>query len=177
MHVRIHIEKRDRRIFCIASDLSYKRKKWHRVAFTLIELLIVLVIIATLMGVGMPMYQNQLERARIMVAISDIKTMQERIKDFLFEERRMPDILKEVPGAKSSDPWGNPYEYLRIEGNRDVAKFLWKKDRFLVPINTDYDLYSKGRDGDTAQKLKDEESWDDIIHANDGLFVGLVSKF
>lgn len=177
MHVRIHIQKRGRRVLCIVSDLSYKRKKWHRVAFTLIELLIVLAIIATLMGVGMPMYQNQLERARTMVAISDIRTMQERIKDFLFEERRMPDTLTEVPGSKRIDPWGNPYAYLRIEGNRDVAKHLWRKDQWEIPVNTDYDLYSLGKDGDTAQKFRDEESWDDIIRASDGTYVGMVSKY
>ena len=177
MHVKIHIQKRGCTVFCIVPDLSYQRKKWHRVAFTLIELLIVLAIIATLMGVGMPLYQNQLERAKTMVSISDVRTMQERIKDFLFENRRLPDILTEVPGAKRIDPWGNPYEYLRIEGNRDVAKFKWRKDRFLVPINTDYDLYSMGKDGDSHQKLKNEESWDDILRANDGTFVGLVSEF
>ena len=177
MHVKIHIQKRGRRILCIVPDLSYKRKKWHRVAFTLIELLIVLAIIATLMGVGMPLYQNQLERARMMVAISDIRSMNERIKDFLFEERRMPDTLTEVPGAKRIDPWGNPYEYLRIEGNRDVAKHIWRKDQWEIPVNTDYDLYSIGRDGDTAQTFNDEESWDDIIRANDGVYVGLVSEY
>lgn len=177
MHVRIHIQKRGRRVSCIVSDVSYKRKKWHRVAFTLIELLIVLAIIATLMGVGMPLYQNQLERARVMVAVADIQTMNERIKDFLFEERRMPDTLTEVPGAKRLDPWGNPYEYLRIEGNRDVAKHVWRKDQWLIPVNTDYDLFSMGKDGVTHQKFSKEESWDDIIRCNDGTYVGMVSKF
>lgn len=177
MHVKIHIQKRDRRVFCIASDLSYKRKKWHRVAFTLIELLIVLAIIATLMGVGMPLYQNQLERARVMVAISDIKTMQERIKDFLFEERRMPDTLTEVPGSKRLDPWGNPYVYLNIEAGAPGIASQWRSDRFLVPINTDYDLFSKGKDGDSAKSLQRRESWDDIIRANNGTFVGAGSEF
>ncbi|MEE9502844.1 MAG: prepilin-type N-terminal cleavage/methylation domain-containing protein [Candidatus Aminicenantaceae bacterium] len=177
MHVRIHIQKRGRTVSCIVPGLSYKRKQWHRVAFTLIELLIVLAIIATLMGVGMPLYQNQLERARIMVAVSDIESMKERIKDFLFEERRMPDNLTEVPGAKRQDPWGSPYEYLRIEGNRDVAKFIWRKDQWEIPVNTDYDLFSLGKDGVTAQKFRDEESWDDIIRCNDGTYVGLVSDY
>ena len=177
MHVRVHIQKRGRTVFCIVPDLSYQRKKWHRVAFTLIELLIVLAIIATLMGVGMPMYQNQLERARVMVAISDIRTMKERIKDYLFEEMRLPDTLLEVPGAKRLDPWGNPYEYLNIEAGGPGIASKWRQDRFLKPINSDYDLYSKGRDGDSAPKLKKKESWDDILRANDGEFVGLASKF
>jgi general secretion pathway protein G len=112
-----------------------------------------------------------------MVAVADIQTMKERIKDFLFEERRMPDTLTEVPGAKRLDPWGNPYEYLRIEGNRDVAKHIWRKDQWLIPVNTDYDLYSMGKDGVTEQKFSKEESWDDIIRCNNGTYVGMVSKF
>ncbi len=177
MHEKIHIQKRGRTVFCIVPDLRYKRKKWHRVAFTLIELLIVLAIIATLMGVGMPLYQNQLERARIMVAISDIRTMQERIKDFLFEERRLPDTLTEVPGAKRTDPWGNPYEYLNIEGGGKAAMGDARLDKFNVPINTDYDLYTKGRDGDSKKPLMNKASWDDILRANNGAFVGVASEF
>ncbi len=177
MHVRIHIQKRGRTIFCIVPSLSYKRKKWHRVAFTLIELLIVLAIIATLMGVGMPLYQNQLERARIMVAISDIKTMQERIKDFLFENRRLPDTLTEVPGAKRLDPWGNPYEYLNIEAGGKRVKGKARLDKFNVPVNTDYDLFSKGKDGDSKKPLMNKVSWDDILRANNGAFVGVASEF
>ena len=177
MHVKIHIQKRGRRVLCIVPDLSYKRKKWHRVAFTLIELLIVLAIIATLMGVGMPLYQNQLERARIMVAIADIRTMQERIKDYLFEERRLPDTLTEVPGAKRIDPWGNPYEYLNIEGGGKEAKGKARLDKFNVPLNTDYDLYTKGRDGESKKPLMNKVSWDDILRANNGAFVGVASEF
>jgi len=177
MHVKIHIQKRGRRVLCIVPDLSYKRKKWHRVAFTLIELIIVLAIIATLMGIGMPLYQNQLERARIMVAISDVRTMQERIKDYLFEERRLPDTLTEVPGAKRIDPWGNPYEYLNIEGGGPGAKGKARLDKFNVPINTDYDLFSKGRDGDSKKPLMNKVSWDDILRANNGTFVGVASEF
>ncbi len=177
MHEKIHIQKRGRTVFCIVPDLRYKRKKWHRVAFTLIELLIVLAIIATLMGVGMPLYQNQLQRARIMVAISDIRSMKERIKDYLFENMRLPDTLTEVPGSKRLDPWGNPYEYLNIEAGGPGIASIWRTDRFFVPINTDYDLYSKGKDGDSAKGLQRRESWDDILRANNGSFVGVASKF
>ena len=177
MQVKIHIQYRGRTVFSVHIDKSPLKKKWHRVAFTLIELIIVLAIVGTLMSVGMPLYKGQLERARVMVCISDIKNMQERIKDFIFEERRLPDTLVEVPGAKRLDPWGNPYEYLRIEGNRDVAKNFWRKDRFLVPINNEYYLYSKGRDGQSEKQLHKDVSHDDIIRANDGIFVGKASEF
>ena len=52
-----------------------------------------------------------------------------------------------------------------------------RKDRFLVPINSDYDLYSMGRDGDTKTPLTAKASHDDVIRCNDGEFVGLAYKF
>lgn len=52
-----------------------------------------------------------------------------------------------------------------------------RKDRFLVPINSDYDLYSKGRDGESVAPLTAKKSHDDVIRANDGTFVGLAVNF
>ncbi len=52
-----------------------------------------------------------------------------------------------------------------------------RKDRFLHPINSDYDLYSMGKDGRTTEALTAKMSHDDIIRANDGGFVGLASQF
>jgi len=52
-----------------------------------------------------------------------------------------------------------------------------RKDRFLVPINSDFDLYSMGKDRDTVAPLTAKVSQDDIVRANDGAFVGLASEF
>ncbi|MSR24620.1 MAG: hypothetical protein EXR96_05970 [Nitrospiraceae bacterium] len=52
-----------------------------------------------------------------------------------------------------------------------------RKDRFLVPINSDYDLYSMGPDGQSSQPLTVPVSMDDIIHASDGAYVGLAENF
>lgn len=52
-----------------------------------------------------------------------------------------------------------------------------RKDRFLRPINTFYDLYSIGRDGQTVEPLTAGPSQDDVIRANDGAFVGLGKHF
>ena len=53
----------------------------------------------------------------------------------------------------------------------------FRKDRFLVPINTDFDLYSMGADGASVGPLTSAVSRDDIVRANDGGFVGLASDF
>ena len=52
-----------------------------------------------------------------------------------------------------------------------------RKDKWLVPINSLYDLYSTGRDGETTPPLSAKASWDDIIMANDGAFIGLAKEF
>lgn len=52
-----------------------------------------------------------------------------------------------------------------------------RKDRFLHPINSDYDLYSMGKDGESLEPLTAKKSHDDVIRANDGSFVGLAVEF
>jgi general secretion pathway protein G len=52
-----------------------------------------------------------------------------------------------------------------------------RKDRFLHPLNTDYDLYSMGADGKTSAPLTAKASHDDIIRANDGQYIGVAANF
>jgi general secretion pathway protein G len=52
-----------------------------------------------------------------------------------------------------------------------------RKDRFLHPLNTDYDLYSTGADGKTKAPLAAKDSQDDIIRANDGAYIGVAANF
>ena len=52
-----------------------------------------------------------------------------------------------------------------------------RKDKNLVPINTDYDLYSKGPDGKSVTPLTANSSRDDIIRANNGAYVGEAEDY
>ena len=49
------------------------------------------------------------------------------------------------------DPWGNPYGYLNL-GDKNANGHA-RKDHSLVPINTDFDLYSMGPDGRSSPPL------------------------
>lgn len=69
--------------------------------------------------------------------------------------------------------WGNPYEYLDL--TLRVGKS--RRDGKLKPINSDFDLYSRGQDGDSKGNLDSKESLDDIVRAFDGHFINLDSKF
>jgi len=76
------------------------------------------------------------------------------------------------------DPWGNPYQYLNLSDPtiKDI-KGKARKDRNLVPINSDYDLYSTGKEWMSASPLTAKGSHDDIVRAGNGRFVGKASDF
>jgi len=149
------------------------RKDWCR-GFTIIELLIVIAMIATLTAIGIPVYANALNNAQVTKAIADIRTFEKEIAVYHLFNGRVPDSLAAIGRANWRDPYGNPYEFLKIP-NKGVGKA--RKDQMLVPLNSDYDLYSKGRDGLSKLPLTPPQSHDDIVRAADGGFVGLASEF
>ncbi len=142
--------------------------------FTVVELLVVLAIVTTLAALGTPIYSNALDNARVAKAVADIRVVEKEIQVFHLFSGMLPNSLADVGRDTFSDPYGNPYEYLNIV---TAGKGKSRKDRFLVPLNSDFDLYSKGKDGDSVSALTAKQSWDDIVRANDGGFVGLASKY
>ena len=138
--------------------------------FTLVELLIVLAIIGTLAGLAVPMYLGHREKLRGEEVVADIRRIELKVTQYVSERDVPPPSLNDLPGITRKDPWGRNYEYLRIMGNPSPGGV--RKDRNLHPINSDYDLYSRGRDGATSQNLQHPASKDDIIRANNGRFVG-----
>ena len=88
---------------------------------------------------------------------------------------KYPQSLAEVGYANRLDPWGSPYQYLNVQTAKGKGQL--RKDRFVVPINTDYDLYSMGKDGKSVPPLTAKASRDDIIRANNGAYIDLASEF
>ncbi|MBK8231969.1 MAG: prepilin-type N-terminal cleavage/methylation domain-containing protein [Candidatus Eisenbacteria bacterium] len=147
-----------------------------RSGLTLIELSLAMAVFAVLATMGVIAYQSSLERARVVEVIGDIQEMSSDIEDYYVVERTMPESLAEVGYDEPLDPWGNPYQYLPIQGNPD-AEHDCRKDRNLHPINTDYDLFSCGPDGRTAKPLTAARSRDDIVRANDGAYIGVAEDY
>ena len=145
--------------------------------FTLIELLVVIAILGTLAGIAMPMYSSQIEKARIVKAIAEISIMQKEILLYDGEESDnfLPNTLDDIGCGNLLDPWDNPYEYLNFANTSNYQGA--RKDQFLKPINSDFDLCSKGKDGLTKKQITDKVSQDDILRANDGRFIGLGSEY
>ena len=141
------------------------------IGFTLIELLLVVAIIGVLASLAIPAIHQTINQARIAKAIADIRTIQGEIGAL----DTLPTSLAAIGRDTYKDPWGTPYVYTKIQGTKGNGSF--RKDRFLVPLNSDFDLYSMGEDGDSKPPLVVNVSHDDIIRANDGSFIGLASRY
>jgi len=143
--------------------------------FTLIELTLVIAILAILAAFGISYYGDYRDKINVNKTITDILHMGVLIKQFENDNLAFPGSLSDVGAGAMLDPWGNPYQYLNISSVKGKGKL--RKDKSLNPINSDYDLYSMGKDGMSSTALTAKNSHDDVIRARDGKFVGLASDF
>ena len=150
--------------------------KKNRFGFTLIEVMVCVCIVGVLSGIATPLYIGYRERARVVVAISDMKTIETAIFNFFATGGALPDSLAQIGMNDLRDPWGNPYAYLRINGADLSGNGAPRKDHFMVPVNTDFDLYSMGKDGNSQPPFTTKASRDDIVRAYDGGYYGKVSE-
>ncbi len=141
----------------------------------MIETMIALAIGAILLAVSVPSYLSYREQARVNVAIQDIAEVNARIERYITLAGAPPPDLATVGWGNVLDPWGNPYVYLSFTGLN--GKGQMRKDKNLVPINTQYDLYSMGADGQSRPPLTAKVSRDDVVMANDGNYIGLASGY
>jgi general secretion pathway protein G len=150
---------------------------------TLLEIMIVVAIIGILAAISAPALLNYRTKAKNALAIAEIKILEQEIKLHFVENQRFPEGLDEIKMGNIDDPWGNPYRYLKLAQDDEIEKTKGKdkghprKDHFLVPVNSDFDLYSMGPDGKSQAPFTAQASLDDIVRANDGKFIGPVSKF
>lgn len=144
---------------------------------TLLELMVVLVVASLLASLAVPMYDTYVKRAKVAKAIGDIGSLSVEIERFRLRNRdRVPADLAELGAVVPDDPWGRPYAFLNIiDGNPNIGAV--RKDGKLNPLNTDYDLYSLGKDGNSQGPLNAKASRDDIVRANDGAYIGLGEDY
>lgn len=119
----------------------------RQAAFTLLELLVVMVIIGLLAGYVGPRYFGQIGKSQVKAARAQIDALEKALDQYRLDNGRYPTTEEGLaalvvrPGtaprwdgpylkkAVPLDPWGNPYVY-RIPGQRG-----------------DFDLVSFGKDG------------------------------
>lgn len=143
--------------------------------FTLVELLMVCAVLMTISAIAVPSLVSAMDSARIARAVGDMEAIESGVTLYQVIYGQLPDDLTQIGYGELLDPWKAPYQYL----NHDTMKGNGKarKDRFLVPLNDDYDLYSMGKDGASVPPITAKPSQDDIIRAGSGDYLGLASQF
>jgi general secretion pathway protein G len=155
---------------------------------TLAEVMVILVIVGVLTAIAMPMFgsnepdcdnpdarQGPLMRAKIGGIIGDIGKIHIEASKFDLTNGRYPNDLAEIGLDGLEDPWGNPYQYLLVEGLNNVGAV--RKDHNMKPVNSFFDVYSMGPDGATASPFTSTLGKDDIVMAGDGGFFSLACQF
>ena len=142
--------------------------------FTLIESMLVVGLIVALAAIAFPKYSAYRDRAKAFQAAHDIAAMTAIIRNHWTEARAYPESLDEVHLTGRLDPWGSPYVYYNVDRNGAGNA---RKDHALNPINTDFDLYSRGPNKKTQPQISQQDSLDDVIRAGNGTFVGTASAF
>ena len=124
-------------------------------AFTLIELLLVLVILAVLASVVVPVYTKQLDKAHYNGTIADISQIKTSLAHFQLDNGRFPTtdeglgaLVSQPSGLNSTwngpyieqvppDKWGTPYFYI-CQSPDDPSNYkLFSCGRDLVPNTAD----------------------------------------
>jgi general secretion pathway protein G len=129
---------------------SVRQRRRSRGAFTLVEIMVVVIILAILAATIIPQFSGTTEEAKVSAAKHDIATLENCLERFFLNLGRYPTseeglrvlVTPPADGEKKwrgpyikelrPDPWGHAYAY-RSPGTHGVAKT--------------YDLWSRGADG------------------------------
>jgi general secretion pathway protein G len=142
--------------------------------FTLFEIVIAMIIVGALAAIAIPSYRDYVEKARISKAKMEIAAIAASLKRHWDDNRQYPASLN-VLGPLPNDPWNNPYQYLAIDIVPAPNRGELRKDKNLNPLNSDFDLYSMGKDGRTVKPLTGAMARDDVVRADNGRFIGLAT--
>lgn len=145
--------------------------------FTLLELLLAMTIGSILMMVALPIYKDFTTQSTASTSVNDMAKIDAAIQHYHTLNGEWPPTLADAINPAPKDPWGRDYVYLRLDPKSPGSKGKARKDHNLVPINSDYDLYSLGEDGKTASPLTSANSHDDIVRGNNGAYFGLGKDY
>jgi general secretion pathway protein G len=147
--------------------------------FTLLETMMAVAVASLLVALAVPTYSGIMDRLRVSQTKQDLLRIAQEIARYrTAHDFRLPDSLNDLPATiPRKDPWGGDYAYLNFSANIPGIKGKIRKDHNLHPLNTEFDLYSMGPDGDSNAPLTSSKSRDDIIWARDGSFVGKAEDF
>ena len=141
--------------------------------FTLGETLLATALLAISVDAAVACVSNRVEQNRIERAKEEIARLGVEIEAYRARHHELPGSLGELGTAVPLDPWGHAYEYVNFDAGGTVGQRSFEG----LPINSEYDLYSRGADGRTEANLRSEAARDDIVRARDGTYVGPAVDF
>jgi general secretion pathway protein G len=143
--------------------------------FSLIELILVIAVAGIIFAIALPMIGRYMERSRVVQAVTEIDEMSRAIVKKDRSTGVLAATLADAGFNGRLDPWGFPYAY--YNHRTGTGNGVQRRDQKLKPLNSDFDLYSVGRDGVSQQSLAHSDSRDDVVRARDGGFVGTSEEF
>lgn len=154
--------------------LSSRPRRKRGGGFTLVEMAMTAAVLGLLTAIAVPGYTHALERQKITQCAMDLHDLARRIDRYWTHHGSFPNSLADLGPPLPKDPWGHEYQFLNFESANpgDI-----RKDHNLHPLNSEFDLYSLGKDGRSVPPLTAKPSRDDVIWARDGGFVGLAADY
>ena len=141
---------------------------------TLVEFAVSIMLAVLMLTAAVPAVMRLVDAAREDETIARLEEIRERIDDFRDTHSRYPISLMEIYETMPADGWGNAIQYLNLKDGLVKAQGRARKLRNLRQVNSDYDLYSMGPDGQSVPPLTASPSRDDIIRGRNGDYIGPV---
>jgi general secretion pathway protein G len=142
---------------------------------TLVELIVVCAILGVLALMAIPNYTKVKDIIRGVRAMEEIRGLEKAILANSIERGSLPANLSLLGMGTPVDPWGTDYVYYVIpatpEDPNPARTFITN------PLNSDFDLYSKGANRASEPEILTDDSKDDILRSGDGGSVGLAKDF
>lgn len=135
-------------------------------------MLAVITIVSILATIGYTRISFVLEHAKVARAIGDLVTISQELAAM----DTLPRSLAAIKRGGLRDPWGRAYVYYPFPADSAPPPDA-RQDRFLVPINARFDLYSLGPDGQSSPPLTAAYSRDDLVCGSDGGFTGRAVEY
>lgn len=129
--------------------------------FTMIELLVVVAVLGILAMLSIPTYNEFVSRAKNGRAKQEVRLLEREIIDYFMQTESLPLTLGEIRRGDLKDPWGNLYVYSRTP----------IRNRFGANLNSDFDIFSMGKDGNTDPVVSSAAGKDDLVRGADGAFL------